>query len=124
MNELYELKDMLMRELKEYGKKGEVSPGALEIVDKLTHTLKNLCKIIDDMDGASYDRMWNIREGSYDDRSYGDRSYARKRNSMGRYSRHGDVDGMIADLHDLMSDAKDEETRKEFRHFIKTLEQM
>ena len=45
MRELYELKDKLCDELKEYGKK-DLSNGTLDVVDKLTHTIKNLDKII------------------------------------------------------------------------------
>ena len=46
MHELYKLKDMLCEELKEYGSKSEMSAGSLEIVDKLSHAIKNLDKII------------------------------------------------------------------------------
>ena len=45
MHELYELKEMLMNELKEYGEKGEMTSGTLDVVDKLSHAIKNLCKI-------------------------------------------------------------------------------
>ena len=48
MHEIYELKEMLMQELEEYGRKGELKDvGSLEIIDKLAHTIKNLCKIIE-----------------------------------------------------------------------------
>lgn len=46
MKELYELKERLCDELKDYSKK-ELSPGSLDVVDKLAHTVKNLYKIID-----------------------------------------------------------------------------
>ena len=36
MHELYELKDMLCKELKEYDTKGELTAGSLDVVDKLT----------------------------------------------------------------------------------------
>lgn len=59
MHELYELKEKLMDELAQYGSK-EMSTGSLEVVDKLAHTIKNLCKIIEDMEeyseaGGSYE---------------------------------------------------------------------
>lgn len=47
MDEIYELKEMLCKELEEYGRKGEMSAGSLEIVDKLAHAVKNLGKIIE-----------------------------------------------------------------------------
>ena len=135
MHELYELKEMLMKELEEYGKKGEMSPGSLEIVDKLSHAIKNLCKIIEDMeDSEGYSmnsgrRMY--RNASYENRGGRDMSYARgrnaKRDSMGRYSREGysrAADDMIQDLRELMEDAPDERTRQEFQRFISKIEQM
>ena len=54
MEALYELKEMLMTELEEYGRKGDLSAGSLEIVDKLTHTIKNLCKIIEAYEEEEY----------------------------------------------------------------------
>ena len=137
MHELYELKEMLMKELEEYGKKGELSSGSLDVVDKLSHTIKNLCKIIDDMESGQYsmaDDMSYRRGGNsyrYDDRG---RSYARgrgrnaKRDSMGRYSSDGGysmaADDMVRELRELMEDAPDDRTRQEFQRFITKIEQM
>ena len=124
MHELYELKEKLMAELEDYGK-GELSAGSLEIVDKLTHTIKNLCKIIDEYDdGASGNYPM---DGSYR-RSYRG-SYAQRRDSRGRYSRYSrdgySRDGdLVEELRDLMQDAPDERTRQEFQRFITKIEQM
>jgi len=128
MKELYELKDKLCDELKEYGKK-DMSAGSLDVVDKLTHTIKNLDKIIEtyeedgysNMDGRSYRMSRNGR--SYQN---GMRSSYAKRNSMGRYSRDGysyDED-MVAELRELMEDAPDERTKQEFKRFIQKIESM
>lgn len=46
MEALYKLKDMLCEELEEYGRKGELSAGSLDIVDKLSHALKSLTTVI------------------------------------------------------------------------------
>lgn len=109
MKELYELKEKLCDELKEYSRR-DVSNGSLDVVDKLAHAIKNLDKIIDSYDGHS----------NY----YPMRSYA-KRDSMGRYSKgysyHGD---MISELHELMNDAPDERTKQEFKRFIQKIESM
>ena len=139
MKELHELKDMLCEELKEYGKKGDLTAGSLEVVDKLTHTIKNLDKIIEKYEDEEYSGMYwpYAYEGGQDGGSYarGDQgrggnrggSYARRRDSMGRYSResgysrHGD---MIMELQELMQDAPDEKTRMEFQKFINKMEQM
>ena len=130
MHELYELKSMLMQELEEYGKKGEMSAGSLEIVDKLAHAIKNLCKIMEmDDDSGSY---------AYDDGSYYGRSrrtggsYARgrgrnaRRDSMGRYSSEGysRTGDMVEQLQELMQDAPDEKIKQDIQRLISKVEQM
>lgn len=132
MHEIYELKDKLMEELKEYGRKGEMSTGSLEVVDKLTHTIKNLCKIIEDseMEERGYSGMYYpySREGG----TQGGRSYARgrgrnaRRDSMGRYSSRGysyAEDDMVEQLTDLMEEAP-EHIKKDIQKLITKVEQM
>ena len=41
---MHELKNKLMSELMEYGK-GELTHASLEVIDRLAHALKNVCKI-------------------------------------------------------------------------------
>lgn len=144
MHTLYELKDMLCEELEEFGKKGELTAGSLETVDKLAHAIKNLDKIIEAKEeeeysnamngGGSYEGSYARRGGSYARGSYarGGRSYARgrgsnaKRDSMGRYASDGYSrnEEMIAELHELMNDAQDERTKQEFQRFIQKIEMM
>lgn len=101
MKELHELKERLLDELKDYGKR-DLSGGTLEIVDTLAHTIKNLCKIIDD--------------GEYSNAYYdGTRSY--RRDDMGRYSRHSLSDK----LRDLMGEAPDDRTRMEIKRLIEKM---
>lgn len=133
MHELYELKETLCDELKEYSRKGKMSAGDLEVVDKLTHTIKNLDKIIETYEEEGYSeerRGGSYRGGSYEDggRTYRvEGSYARgrgrnaRRDSMGRYS---SADNMVMELRELMEDAPDERTRMEFERFIKKMESM
>lgn len=140
MHELYELKETLCDELKEYSRKGKMSAGDLEVVDKLTHTIKNLDKIIETYEEEGYSEERGSRGGSYRGGSYrggsyedGGRtyrvegSYARgrgrnaRRDSMGRYS---SADDMVMELRELMEDAPDERTRMEFERFIKKMESM
>ena len=127
MHKLYELKDMLCEELEEYGSKNKLDVGGLDIVDKLSHTIKNLDKIIEKYEDEGYSER-----GSYDDGMMYNRSYAR-RDNMGRYSREGRRsmrrgysrdDGMIMELRELMKDAPDEKTRMEFERFISKIEGM
>ena len=131
MQELYELKEVLLGELEEYGSK-EMTAGSLDVVDKLTHTIKNLDKIIEKCEDDEYS---NEGRGSYarggSRRSYGRRSYAdgmssaRRRDSRGRYSRdYSGDEALIFELQELMQDAPDERTKKEFQKFIKKIEQM
>ena len=134
MNELYELKETLCDELKEYSRKGKMSAGDLEVVDKLTHTIKNLDKIIETYEEENYSETPRGRM-TYDGGMMYDRdgrnyriegSYARgrrtaRRDSMGRYSRD---DGMIRELRELMEEAPDERTKMEFERFIRKMESM
>lgn len=144
MHELYELKDKLLQELEEYGTK-ELSAGTLDVVDKLSHAVKNLCKIIEmkedeeeysgdmmgGMGGTSYARGGNrggSRGGSYRG------SYARgrgsnvRRDSMGRYSSERgysrDGEDLADQLRDLMEDAPDEAIRKDIERLLRKVEQM
>lgn len=119
MHELYELKEMLMKELEEYGSKGELTAGSLEIVDKLTHTIKNLCKIIDEYDDDGYSSRYYPMYGSYNEgRGYRRGSYAQRRDSMGRYSR----DGLADKLRGLMEEAPDDRTRMEIQRLVEKME--
>lgn len=126
MHDLYELKEKLMDELSEYGSKDEMSAGTLEVVDKLAHTIKNLCKIIEDMEysemGGSYARGGG--RGGSSRASYATargRGRNAKRDSMGRYSSEG---GLVDELRELMEEAPDQRTRMEFEKFIKKMETM
>ena len=109
MKELYELKEKLVDELKDYGKM-EMTSSNLEKIDKLAHAAKNVCKIIDESDEGNsgyYSRTGHI----YDGRSFRN-SY--RRDSMGRYSR----DGLADKLHELMDEAPDEKSRMEIQRLI------
>jgi hypothetical protein len=123
MKELHELREMLCDELKEYGKKGELSTGSLDVVDKLTHTIKNLDKIMEEDGYSGYYPMHY-----YDDEMHRE-SYARgrgsnaRRDSMGRYMSDGYSRGNLTDkLRDLMNEAPDDRTRMEIKRLIDKME--
>lgn len=143
MHELYELKEMLCKALKDYGKKSDLSNQGLEVVDKLAHAVKNIDKIIEkyeEEEGQSmdsgYSRGRSYRgsyEGSFEGGGgRGGRSNARgrgsnaRRDSMGRYSSEGysGNEEMVSELRELMQDAPDEKTRMEFQKFISKIESM
>ena len=88
MEYMHELKEKLCDELEEIAKKGELGAGDLEIVHKLTDTIKNIDKIEIMKEDGGYSQAgdWEMEgRGSYNRGS----SYRRKRDSMGRYSRDG-----------------------------------
>lgn len=119
MHKMEELKQMLMDELNKVTKKGELSAGSLDVVDKLTHSIKSIDTIIA-MDEAGYSNGYSGRNNT--DMSY-DRgnSYARgigsnaKRDSMGRYSRDYAMDDLHDKLKEMMEDATNEREREAIR---------
>lgn len=150
MHAIYDLKEMLCQELEDYGKKGELSTGTLDIVDKLAHTIKNLDKIIETYEeeeysnfGGSYEGgMGSYRGGSYRGGSYRNGgsyrgSYARgrgsnaQRDSMGRYSSEGysregysRAGEFTEQLRKLMHETTDERTRQEIHNLMTKMETM
>jgi hypothetical protein len=128
MHKLYELKDMLCKELEKYGSKNELTAGSLDVVDKLAHAVKNIDKILE-ADGGEYsgDSMPYMRGGN--------RSYARgrgqnaRRDALGRYSREGSygysmAGDMAVELRELMQDAPDAQTRQDIQRIVDRLSQM
>ena len=140
------LMDYVCEELEELehkaAKEGKLSAAETEYGNMLTEWKKNMLKVdkmtgenefagmsyrYDDMsyegrnrDGRSYRRSYR---GSYDNRGRGSDA---QRDAMGRYSSRYSManDEMIEELRDLMEDAPDEQTRKEFEKFIRKVEQM
>ena len=121
MNALYDLKEMLCKELEEIAGKGEMSAGDLETTHKLTDTIKNIDKILMLEEDGGYSRAgdWEAdMRGTYGRES----SYrGRRRDSMGRYSRDGRTGGhmmysradakepMMAQIEEWMSGANERE---------------
>lgn len=106
---------------------GKVSPSDLEYLDKIAHLLKSVKTTMAMMDAEGGS---NATYADMPHRS----SYARKRDSMGRFSRadgmmgrtyadHAYDSGMMAELRELMEDAPDEQTRQKFQRFINELGQ-
>lgn len=145
MHELYELKDKITEELKEYSKK-DLSASSLAMIDTLAHALKNIDKVIEkcEEEDEMYSSMGMIppvheggyARGAYDGMSntYSRRmsregSYARgrgrgaRRDAMGRYSRDGysGDDEMMAELEDLMRNAPDERTRQKIQSIMQKM---
>lgn len=131
MHKLYELKDMLCEELEEYGSKGKLDVGSLDVVDKLAHAVKNIDKIIECKEDENYtyansESMMNDgsyarerRGRSYDKgyNTYSSRRYSNvRRDNMGRYSR--DNNEFMADLQELMEDAPNEHIKQKIKNIM------
>ena len=142
MEYIEKIKKMLCKELDEYAMKGKISGSDLDMIWKLTDTVKNLDKIEMLEDGDSYDGYSEMREYPY----MGGSSYARgrgryaKRDSMGRYSsddrmsyddysekmdrrysRDDAKDHMIDKLGEMMTSA-DEEQREILKEAMRKIE--
>ena len=79
MHIYHDVKDMLHEELAEIVKKGELSAGSLETIDKLLNSIKNSCKII--MYEEYADDGYSYADADMDMKDY---SYARGRGSDAR----------------------------------------
>lgn len=151
MHEMYELKEMLCDELAKITKKGELSAGSLDAVDKLTHSIKSIETIIamdeySEEDGMSYEGGSYARGGG--NRGGGNRGGGsrggnsnarggRRRDSMGRfsraygggsyarggYSRDEEMEELKMGLQELLEDAGSEEERKMIRKWLKQIEE-
>lgn len=126
MKHLEELREILCQELEEIAGKGELTAGALDTVDKLTHTLKNLDKIMMSegySNAGDWYAMGNYGRGMYRDDRY-DTSYrGRKRDSMGRYSRADAREDMADKLRRMMDDAPDSRTREALEKALRSMEE-
>lgn len=138
MHKMEELRTMLCDELDKITKKGELSAGSLDVVDKLTHSIKSIDTIMA-MEDAGYSnesgysyargRGSNARRdsmGRYSNDGYYEGSYARggNRGSYERgYSREDAKEELAMGLRELKMDAKDHETAKMIDKWIRQLEQ-
>ena len=145
LDTLYDICDVVSQKLERYSEKlskngGEMSASDLEIIDKLTHTLKSVKTTIAMIEaenkgysGTYWDgKQYYDSQQSMDSMSTRSQSGARgrgsraKRDSMGRYSRDGysrddAKEDMLNDLYELMDNAPDDHTRKKLERFINEL---
>lgn len=125
MHKLEELREMLMKELEECTKKG-LSSNSLDIIDKLTHSIKSI------------DTIMAMGDYSQDSGNSYRRSYRRGRDSMGRYTEGGTStryrdnyrdDGYSGDeytelyetLRSLQQNTRDEGARKMVENWLKEM---
>ena len=136
MKALYELKDKLQDELDEIARKPEMGAGDLELVHKLTDTIKNIDKICaleedggyseaGDYEGASYGRGSSYaNRGKHSVRGHYSRDgrggYSRD-GRMGGYSRHDSKEAMMEQAQEMMDNATTERERDAIRRFMSEL---
>lgn len=141
MEKLHELKEKLWSELEELADKREMGAGDLEVVHKITDTIKNIDKIcMLEEDGYSEDGEWRAdMQGTYGrGSSYANRGKhyvrghysrddgmdgysSRRRDSRGRYSRDDGRSEMMEHLEMALDSANDQD-RETIKRFMRQLE--
>lgn len=138
MKAMYDLKDMLCREVDEIAEKGELSPGDLDVAWKLTDTIKNIHKIKMLEDAEEYSQVGYGRAAEYDMddgiayRGYGRAGYGRAydrgnsyrgRDSMGRYTRDDGTQQMMQEMQNMLTgghlDTKQKDTIRKAMEMMK-----
>lgn len=144
--DLEELCEKISDEISDANKKlnnngGGMSAGDVEYIDKLTHIMKSIKTILamseyDDYSQASYESYArggrggsSNRGGSYESYEGGmsnarGRGRSARRDGRGRYSSEYSrgKEELTEQLYELMEQAPDERTRKEFEKFIEKIE--
>ena len=115
MHTYYKVKDMLCEELERVANKGELTAGSLDIVDKLTHSIKSIDTIIamEEYDEGHSERMSYARRPRRGGMSYGYRD---------KYSREDSREHMISKLEDMAMGATDERMKATIHRCIDELE--
>lgn len=136
MKALEHLRELLCSELEEYKTKNKLGMSDIEIVNKLTDTIKNIDKIemLEEGDGEysqrySRDGNWNAH-GSYDNGNSYARHYVRGHYSRddgyggnysrGRYSRDDGKQEMIQQIEEMMQNANGNQ-REAYRRALEEL---
>lgn len=124
MNKMYELRDMLCEELDNITEQGDITTGSLDIINKLTHSIKSIDTIMA-MEEASYDGSY--RDGSYYDGYSRRGSYARgrrnaRRDNRGRYSRTDSKEQIAEQLEDIMDETTDPSVKQALQKALSHIE--
>lgn len=128
LDELYEWKERLMKELREVFREQVLN---IDVIEKVTHSMASICKMIkmeeEKEDGQMYGRMpmppiyydngmnGNQMGGTYAARGRGSNA---SRDSRGRYTTGSTVD----ELYSLMNSTTDERVRQSLQRSINDIE--
>lgn len=115
MHKLYELKDQLCKELESYADRQTLDLQTLDVIDKLAHSTKNICKVIEFCEEENGESMRGMpsRSGmmySGAPMNYGYSGRGIRRDSMGRYSRADS--GFNMQLQNLIDTAPNDQVRQ------------
>lgn len=120
----YELRDKLCDELDKYARKSDLSTMDLELVHKLTDTIKNIDKIRWLEEGGGYSHAGNWEAVGRMGGNYGREYSSANRGEhyvRGHYS-HGDGRSEMMKHLEMALDSADERDREVIRRFIRNLE--
>ena len=147
IKDLKEMKETIAREIAEANDRirksgGDLNAGDVEIIDKLTHSMKSLATTVAMLEAEEgYSENWGPygyeggqgggysgreRRNGYSgngggySREYRGRYSREGRNQYGRYSRD---DGMMDHLRMMMDEAPDEQTRMEIKRLMDKMDQ-
>lgn len=112
-------KEKLVREMMDQCKQN----GNIGTIDTYAHTIKNMCKIIEEAEKESggYSGYSGMNYSGYQPNMRMDQngySGARNRDSMGRYASHGD---MKAHLYEAMNSASNDMERQNIQNLINSM---
>ena len=134
INDLYDLCEVISREISEatekiYKSGGKLTAGDVDFVDKLTHSLKSIKAVIAMVENNDHRGGYFREGGSYYE---GGGSMARgrgryaSRDSMGRYSGYGysrTGGDFVKELHELMESAPNDHIRMDIQRLAEKVEQ-
>lgn len=138
MDYMRKIKNMLCKELEEYGERNSINASDVEMIHKLTDTIKNLDKIemLEDNeysgnypmrydDGVSYARRGTHYVRGHYSRDDGRDDYSERydRRYDNRYSKDEAKDKMMSKLGEMM-DGADPNEREVLKHAMRKLEEM
>ena len=92
MHSIYKLKDMLCKELEEYGERSQLDKNSLETVDTLAHALKNVEKVIECHEEEQYSEAMS-RDGMSHRYSMGSIDDGMGHYHFPQYTRYSEEDG-------------------------------
>ena len=125
---MHKLIDYVCSELDGLERKAEKSGltmSEVQYMDTLAHAKKNLLTGEAMMDRGESGYYMPMYGRSYGDHDMDGESYARRRDSMGRYSRGNSYgDNAVEELRDLMAKAPNESIKREYRKLIEKIENM